>query len=217
MNGFKAYIDLLNEASAAVLFSRLKTARAAAPKAKRHIATKVDAQVAKTIRRPSAPAFPWWTGGKKMTGWWSPSKAFTFEWRLDYSGYSGGNYHITQIVNNPSMFGITKKDIMNILEEWAVRRDRAADTLYRGLKNGKIDKFWPLEKLVMGKGWVRVVRQGTSFVEVEGNTEYIRKAVGVALVACPWTEGEEYAINAVDPLVGDKYMSSLEAMQKYAR
>lgn len=211
MKGFKAYIDLLNEASAAVLFSRLKTARAAAPKAKRHIATKVDAQVAKTIRRPSAPAFPWWTGGKKMTGWWSPSKAFTFEWRW------GENFHITQIVNNPSMFGITEKDIMNILEEWAVRRDREVETLYRGLKNGKIDKCWPLEKFVMDKGWVRVVREGTSFVEVEGNAEYIRKAVGVALVACPWTEGEQYAIHAVDPLVGDKYMSSLEAMQKYAR
>lgn len=192
MKGFRSYIETLEEASGAVLFARLKAAKASLPKARRHITTKQDAVKAKTLPKPSAPSFPWWMAGKH-TGWWSPSKAFLFPWKF---AMNDGNYHVTQIVKNPSMFGTTEAEIKTVLEKWAAKMPefRKPDEVLAHLKSGRRDKMGELERFVFAKGWVRVVTQNGTDLELEGEREYCRKAAAAAISTCPWKEGKEYMI-----------------------
>ena len=225
MRSFRSYIEeieTLEEASGATLFARLKAAKASLPRARRHIATKQDAAKAKTLPKPSAPSFPWWMAGKH-TGWWSPSKAFLFTWKF---GMNDGNYHVTQIVKNPSMFGTTEEEIKNVLEKWAEKMPefRKPDEVLDHLKSGRRDKMGELERFVFAKGWVRIVvgnaeGLGSYGVDLEGEREYCRKAVAAAISACPWKEGNEYFFTVYESNVAGygKTLSGLSEAEAYVQ
>lgn len=218
MKSFRSYIETLEEASGAVLFARLKAAKASLPKARRHITTKQDAKKAKTLPKPSAPSFPWWMDGKH-TGWWSPSRAFLFTWKF---AFTDGNYHVTQIVKDPEMFGTTEAEIKTVLEKWAEKSPefRKPDEVLDHLKSGRRDKMGELERFVFAKGWVRVVTSNGTDVELEGNREYLRKAVAAAMTSCPWQTGKEYMITVYQSDVagfGGKTLSDIWGMEAYVQ
>ena len=55
---------------------------------------------------------PWGKRGNDAAGWYHPTeKSFLFKW-------SSSNYHITQIVKSPQVFGVTTADLKKVLEKY---------------------------------------------------------------------------------------------------
>jgi hypothetical protein len=87
-----------------------------------------------------------------------------------------GNYHIMQVTNKPSKFGLNDKKLLKILEDWyedmsAPNHEREAGIMLRKLKDGReIDNSPPIEEYLFKKGYCRFVIDKTHG-SVEGQTE----------------------------------------------
>jgi hypothetical protein len=210
----KTFFELRAELLEATLAMKLRAA-----KAKAHKVTKGEAKP-KPKRRSST--FPWWMDGK-FYGWWSPSSSFLFTWNFSWG--SSGNYHVTQIVKKPQIFGLTKEVLLKEIQKWIDIRasERTAEEIYNDLVIGKIDKFGFVERMAFKKGWVRVMtsnKPSENFIEVEGYKPSLKKAVASIAMDCPQEEGRSYFVNVQDaerPVLGGINLDSVERMERYAR
>tara|TARA_R110001583_G_scaffold31062_3_gene106743 strand:- start:7580 stop:8209 length:630 start_codon:yes stop_codon:yes gene_type:complete len=71
-------------------------------------------------------------------------------------------YHVEFIVKKPKDFGVSGKDILNVLEKWNDSMDspdpaKDAKSDLEKFKNGVMDTLPEIEYLAMEKGWYRVV------------------------------------------------------------
>ena len=210
----KTFFELRAELLEATLAMKLRAA-----KAKAHRVTKGEAKP--KPKRRSSP-FPWWMEGK-INGWWSPSSSFLFTWNFSWD--SGGNYHVTQIVKKPSVFGLTKEVLLKEIQNWIETRasTRTAEEIYNDLVIGKMDKFGFVERMAFKKGWVRVATSNgpsENYVEIEGYKPSLKKAVASIAMDCPQEEGSSYFVNVQDaekPVMGGRDLNSVERMERYAR
>ena len=112
--------------------------------------------------KPTAKtSLPWGKRGNEAAGWYHPTeKSFLFKW-------SSSNYHITQIVKNPSAFGLTTADITKALNKFGKSfckksKDPAkcVENLlvgqYERLVAGEIDTLTEVTDLALDKGWAMV-------------------------------------------------------------
>jgi hypothetical protein len=87
-----------------------------------------------------------------------------------------GNYHIMQVTNKPSKFGLNDKKLLKILEDWyedmsAPNHEREAGIMLRKLQSGgEVDNSPPIEEYLFKKGYCRFVIDNTHG-SVEGKTE----------------------------------------------
>ena len=87
-----------------------------------------------------------------------------------------GNYHIMQVTNKPSKFGLNEKKLLKILEDWyedmsAPDHEREARIMLRKLKDGReIDNSPPIEEYLHKKGYCMFVIDKTHG-SVKGQTE----------------------------------------------
>jgi len=104
-----------------------------------------------------------------VKGWTLKSKIVSVS--TDYS-----NYHIMQVTNKPSKFGLNEKKLLKILEDWyedmsAPDHEREARIMLRKLQSGsEIDNSPPIEDYLMKKGYCRFVID-KAHGSVEGQTE----------------------------------------------
>ena len=101
----------------------------------------------------------------EIKGWVHPKK------KKVYLTKSMRPYHVEFIAKKPRDFGITEKNILDVLEKWNDSMDapEPADDAKNDLakiKKGDIDKQKLVEYLAMKKGWYRVV--GADWSEITG-------------------------------------------------
>jgi hypothetical protein len=115
--------------------------------------SKVTKELEKSRATTKVPPFP---GRERRAAWWHPSK----HWIMV------PHYHITEVVTNPSKFGITQTDINKAVAQHMDIEIKAKSGVYvtgmsvadgvKRVKDRNVDRVPPLEMLVYSKGWIRV-------------------------------------------------------------
>jgi hypothetical protein len=132
------------------------------------------APTAQAVKAETRPPFNWYTGG---AGWWHPTKKwFRF-------AHDGGNYHVTQIVKNPQVFGITNQELNDAMFSYGKNRytgskySKEEITMHvrRSILDGTQDLCMPVQRLAYKLGWLKVY--GGSGQYLEGYEKYMRLAV----------------------------------------
>ena len=138
----KTYAQLILELTAYQRLERDSWAKAAARKT---VASKP------TVKS----TLPWGKRGNDAAGWYHPTeKSFLFKW-------SSSNYHITQIVKSPQVFGVTTADLKKVLEKYCKGKKSkdisgCAAAHEQSLLLGEIDQLPEITNLVLDKGWAMV-------------------------------------------------------------
>ena len=101
----------------------------------------------------------------EVKGWIHPKK------KKVYLTKSMRPYHVEFVAKKPRDFGITEKNILDVLEKWNDSMDAPepaedAKNDLAQIKKGSIDKQKLVEYLAMKKGWYRVV--GADWSEITG-------------------------------------------------
>lgn len=85
-------------------------------------------------------------------GWFNPAKSL-------YIPVSTPNrYHIQVVVNNLTKFGVTRSKMISLIrQETGFTDENTINTYFSNIKNGEPDVFFPLERIINEKGWIRIV------------------------------------------------------------
>jgi hypothetical protein len=116
------------------------------------------------------PFFGW------AKGWFNPAKSL-------YIPVSHPNrYHIQVVVTNLTKFGVTKRKVNDlIMQETGFTDESMIGKYFDNIKSGVADVFYPLERVVNEKGWVRIVNSpATSENKVylsSSSIPYLKRAV----------------------------------------
>lgn len=117
--------------------------------------------------------------GDHLTAWWHPTKpAHIFKWVF------GKRHHMNEIVNYPSVFGVTQQQIRKGVEEYTEDNgmsrnspnweSQVLDNLRR-FKVGEVDSSSAIAKLAYAKGWVQIRKKG--MIRMEGEFGGSRKSM----------------------------------------
>ena len=126
-----------------------------------------------TPKRTVKTAMPWFNRSDSV-GWYHPTqKSFLFKW-------STTNYHITQIMKSPQLFGLTRADIMRALVKKCKldkepQIEKTAEAYERSLLSGGMDSMHEITDLVLNKGWV-MVNISYNHIELRANLTQSHKA-----------------------------------------
>ena len=126
-----------------------------------------------TPKRTVKTAMPWFSRSDSV-GWYHPTqKSFIFKW-------STTNYHITQIMKSPQLFGLTRADIMGVLVKKCKldkepQIQKMAEAYERSLLSGDMDSMHEITDLVLNKGWV-MVNISYNHIELRANLTQSHKA-----------------------------------------
>lgn len=143
---------------------------------------KAAAAVMKRIRareraeRNKRPPYPWGNRAN-VAGWWHPKmETYTFS-------HSNG-YHVTQLVRNPSRFGISKREMYEGLlreAQYYISRgigywtyDGSDELQYTPkvvetkIKSENIDLAYEVQRVAYMKGWLKVYSGGRGTPSLEG-------------------------------------------------
>jgi len=72
-------------------------------------------------------------------------------------------YHAGYVAKNPHLFDLTEEDLVKGLDQYETRFPGSSGKgMLKQLKNGFTDTHPVLDNMVMKKGWVRIVRSGSS-------------------------------------------------------
>jgi hypothetical protein len=172
----------------------------------------VKSRVAKAIPSLVVPRepYPWST---PHSGWWHPTKPpVNFSW-------GSGNYHITQVVKNPSAFGTTKEEIYKILMPEYGNDEEMVAEVYNNLMLGLRDTNRHIERHVFKKGWVRVKVLGNFnriSVMVEGISPYTNRAAEIVAIHAFATEnkGGRMSLTIADTV---KTYGTAEDIERYGK
>lgn len=85
-------------------------------------------------------------------GWFNPAKSL-------YIPVSTPNrYHIQVVVNNLTKFGVTKRKVNDLIrQETGFTDESMIGKYFDNIKSGVADVFYPLERIINEKGWIRIV------------------------------------------------------------
>ena len=121
-------------------------------------------------------SLPWGKRGNDAAGWYHPTeKSFLFKW-------SSSNYHITQIVKSPQVFGVTTADLKKVLEKYCKGKKSkdiagCAAAHERSLLLGEIDILTEVADLALDKGWAMVTISSTEISIRANKTDTHKGAV----------------------------------------
>lgn len=169
---------------------------------------KVTKELEKSRPTKVAP-FPW---RERRAAWWHPSK----QWIMV------PHYHITEVVTNPSKFGISHADINNAVKQHMEMEIKAKSGVYvtgmsvtdgvNRVKDRRVDRVPPLEMLVYKKGWVRV--QSGDYAMIAGTD---KKSIVAALKSLDYGIGYKrgIALEIVMPKNPDGTMEEVKSYETY--
>jgi hypothetical protein len=109
-------------------------------------------------------------------GWFNPAKSL-------YIPVSTPNrYHIQVVINNLTKFGVTKRKVNDlIVQETGFTDESMIGKYFDNIKSGVTDVFYPLERVVNEKGWIRIVNSAsTSYNKVylsSSSIPYLKRGV----------------------------------------
>lgn len=162
MKSFKQYIDeALTQSDIAM--------------AKRNMARIAKRVMAAQAKRPVAKrnsGINWASmEGDQLTAWWHPTKPpHIFTWVF------GKRHHMNEIVNFPSVFGVTQQQIKKAIEEYVEEFNYTRGTpdwegamqiSLNKFKDGRVDSYAPMARLAYEKGWVQIRKKGMFRMEGE--------------------------------------------------
>lgn len=117
--------------------------------------------------------------GDHLTAWWHPTKPpHIFTWVF------GKRHHMNEIVNFPSVFGVTQQQIRKGVEDYTENNGMSRTSPnwesqvlenLRRFKVGEVDSANAIAKLAYEKGWVQVRKKG--MVRMEGEFGGSRKSM----------------------------------------
>lgn len=162
------------------------------------------------------PPYPWMQRGH--AGWWHPTQPHMI-WKGD-GDYGKTDFHVTQLVRNPSHFGLTHQNIHDIItgaddlnQKYRRNLNISDDELMEKLNNRRIDNYPPLENELHKRGWVAVrYSQGIHMI---GNEPALRLAVNRATLHVPPDKAEDVGFVMRD--VGNNKMFSLYGTREAER
>lgn len=117
-----------------------------------------------------------WGQRNDATGFYHPTqKSFLFAW-------GNTDYHITQIVKSPQVFGVSRADLKRVLEKYCKGRKSkdiagCAAAHERSLLLGEIDQLPEVTDLILDKGWAMVTISSTEIVIRANRTDTHKAAV----------------------------------------
>ena len=125
--------------------------------------------------KPSRAPYPWGNRAS-IAGWWHPKmENYTFS-------HSNG-YHVTQLVKNPSRFGISKREMHEgLLREaqyhvsrgigyWTEDGDElqyTPEAVEAKIKSEDMDLAYEVQRVAYMKGWLKVYSGGSGTPSLEG-------------------------------------------------
>ena len=126
--------------------------------------------------RNKRPPFPWGNRAN-VAGWWHPKmETYTFS-------HSNG-YHVTQLVRNPSRFGISKSEMHEGLlreaqyytsrgirywtEDGSDELPYTPEAVEDRIKSEDIDLAYEVQRVAYMKGWLKVYSGGSGTPSLEG-------------------------------------------------
>jgi len=127
------------------------------------------------ISKPSRDAYPW--GGKaNFAGWWHPKlQPYTFS--------HANGYHVTQLVRNPSRFGISQQELYEGLKKegyyynqrglgWYDKNGDehmyTAERVKERIEKEDMDLAYEVQRVAYIKGWLKVYSGGEKTPSLEG-------------------------------------------------
>ena len=158
----KTYAQLIIELTAYQKLERDSWKKAAARKA----------ALPKLAVKTSLP----WAQRNDATGFYHPTqKSFLFAW-------GNTDYHITQIVKSPQVFGVSRADLKTVLEKYCKGRKSkdiagCAAAHERSLLLGEIDQLSEITDIILDKGWAMVTISSTEIVIRANQTDTHKGAV----------------------------------------
>lgn len=110
--------------------------------------------------------------GDHLTAWWHPTKPpHIFTWVFSK------RHHMNEIVNFPSVFGVTQAQVIKVIEDYTEYDDgisrkspeweEMVDTNIRRFRSGDVDSYAMMAKLAYANGWVQVRKKGMFRMEGE--------------------------------------------------
>ena len=117
-----------------------------------------------------------WGQRNDATGFYHPTqKSFLFAW-------GNTDYHITQIVKSPQVFGVSRADLKTVLEKYCKGRKSkdiagCAAAHERSLLLGEIDQLSEITDIILDKGWAMVTISSTEIVIRANRTDTHKGAV----------------------------------------
>jgi len=129
-----------------------------------------------TPPKPTAKTSLPWAQRNDATGFYHPTqKSFLFAW-------GNTDYHITQIVKSPQVFGVSRADLKTVLEKYCKGRKSkdiagCAAAHERSLLLGEIDQLPEVTNLILDKGWAMVTISSTEIVIRANRTDTHKGAV----------------------------------------
>lgn len=126
--------------------------------------------------KPTAKTSLPWGQRNDATGFYHPKeKSFLFAW-------GNTDYHITQVVKSPQVFGVSRADLKKVLEKYCKGRKSkdiagCAAAHERSLLLGEIDQLPEITDLILDKGWAMVTISSTEIVIRANQTDTHKGAV----------------------------------------
>lgn len=127
------------------------------------------------IERNKRPPYPWGNRAS-VAGWWHPKME-------NYTFLHKNGYHVTQLVRNPSRFGISKREMHEgLLREaqyyvsrgigyWTKDGDElpyTPDYVEAKIKSENMDLAYEVQRVAYMKGWLKVYSGGSGTPSLEG-------------------------------------------------
>ena len=144
--------------------------------------------------RNKRPPYPWGNRAS-VAGWWHPKmETYTFS-------HSNG-YHVTQLVRNPSRFGISKSEMYDGLlreaqyyvsrgigywtEDGSDELQYTPEVVEARIKSEDMDLAYEVQRVAYMKGWLKVYSGGSGTPSLEGmSRDSIKGALSEMLAVRP--------------------------------
>lgn len=164
--------------------------------------------VVKSDAKVSTGRYPWLSTTMNQAGWWHPTGKFlTFIWKFERPR---GSFHVTQVFNNPEVFGYTSEEL---------RKSYCKDEHeYNEFKSGVLDWNSALMESIEGRGWLRIHHSDSIFIAGGSKSSFI-KALQDAMLSIPPSKDGSVSFEVPDTLKWPKgatrKLSSIEDIEKY--
>lgn len=165
--------------------------------------------VVKSDAKLSTGRYPWLSTTMGQAGWWHPTGKFlTFIWKFERPR---GSFHVTQVFNNPQVFGYTDEELRK-----GFCRDEHE---YNEFKTGVLDWNTGLMDSVEKRGWLRIHHSDAVFIAGGLKSSFI-KALQDAMLSIPPSKDGSVSFEVPETLndpkgAGTKKLGSIEDIENY--
>jgi len=165
--------------------------------------------VVKSDAKLSTGRYPWLSTTMGQAGWWHPTGKFlTFIWKFERPR---GSFHVTQVFNNPQVFGYTDEEL---------RKNFCRDEHeYNEFKTGVLDWNMGLMDRVEQRGWLRIHHSDAVFIAGGLKSSFI-KALQDAMLSIPPSKDGSVSFEVPETLndpkgARTKKLGSIEDIENY--